>query len=128
MIELVEVKPLVDIKILKETIERCGIANVKQKVLYPSTYVYQNFDSVYIVHFKSMFTLTRPSGYHNLSEKDIERRNSIIFCLQNWKLIEVVNPKDIEPHNEYVYILPYKDKHLWKIAHKFSVEGTEVLK
>jgi hypothetical protein len=128
MKELVEIRPLVDLKVIKETLERCGIANIKEKILYPSVYVYQNFDSIYIVHFKSMFTLTRPSGYHNLSLKDVERRNSIIFCLQNWGLIEVVNPEDIEPHNEFVYILSHKEKPKWKISHKFNIEGTEITK
>lgn len=126
--KLVKIKPLVDIKIIKETVTRCGIANKKKKILYPTVYLYQNFEDIYIIHFKQLFTLTRPNGYNNLSEKDIERRNSIIFCLQNWKLIEVVDKKEIEPHNEFVFVLSHKDKHDWTICHKFNINNTEVLK
>lgn len=124
---LVEVELKSDIKVVKETLTRCGIANKKKNILFPSCYLYQNFERFYIVHFKSMFTLTRATGYNNLSEKDIERRNSIIFCLENWGLISVINKKDIEPHNEYVYVLPYIEKNKWTICHKFNVNNTEVI-
>lgn len=124
--ELVKITPLVDIKVIKETLSRMGIPNKKKSVLYPSCYLYRNFEDYYIVHFKSMFTLTRSNGYKNLSEEDIERKNSIIFCLKNWGLIDV-DEELIKPHDKFVYVLPYKDKSNWKIEHKFNVAGTEIL-
>lgn len=125
--ELIEIKLLADEKVIKETITRIGIANKKRKILYPSCYLYKNFEKYYIIHFKSMFTLTRANGYNNLSNQDIERRNSIIFCLENWGLISVVNSDDIKPHNEYVYVLPHTEKNKWQICHKFNVNNCEVL-
>lgn len=125
--ELVKIRPLVDVKVLKETLSRMGIPNKKKRILYPSCYVYQNFEDYYICHFKSMFTLTRQTGYNNLSEEDIERRNSIVFCLKNWGLVELDEDSNIEPHNKFVYVLPYKEKHSWQIQHKFNTSGHEVL-
>lgn len=124
---MVEVKLLADSKIVKETLSRMGIANKKKNILYPSCYLYQNFESYYVVHFKEMFLLTRANGYNNISNKDIERKNSIIFCLENWGLVEVLDKKTIEPHDEFVYVLPFKDKHKWNIQHKFNVSSTEVV-
>jgi len=125
---LVEVKLLCDVKVIKETVSRIGIANKRKKILYPSCYLYQNFEQYYIVHFKELFLIARASGYNNISEKDLERKNSIIFCLENWNLIEILNKDDIEPHNEYVYVLPHNEKKDWEICHKFNVSGTEVIK
>lgn len=124
---LVEVNLLADTKVIKETLSRIGIANKKQRILYPTAYLYQNFEKHYIVHFKEMFLLTRSNGYNNISEKDIERKNSIIYCLKNWNLIEVINEDDIEPHEEFVYVLPFKEKSEWIITHKFNTNGTEVV-
>lgn len=123
---MVEVVLKTDTKIIKETLSRIGIANKKKNVLFPSCYLYANFEKFYIVHFKEMFLLTRANGYNNISEKDLERKNSIIFCLENWGLIDVVDKSTIDPHNEYVYVLPHKDKHKWSIEHKFNLNGTEV--
>jgi len=127
MKELIEVKPLVDINIIKESMSRMGIANKKKKILYPSCYLYKNFETYYIIHFKSMFTITRSNGYSNISEKDIERRNSIIFCLENWKLIDIIDKNEIEPHNEYVFVLSHKEKYNWIIEHKFNLNNVEII-
>lgn len=123
---LVEVNLLSDTKVIKETLSRMGIANKKKNILFPSCYLYQNFERYYIVHFKEMFLLTRANGYNNISEKDLERKNSIIFCLENWGLISIINKDDINPHTEYVYVLSHNDKHNWTINHKFNINGTEV--
>lgn len=123
--ECIQIIPKADVRVIKETLSRIGIPNKKKKILYPSCYLYQNFEDYYIVHFKSLFTLTRTSGYKNLSEEDIERKNSIIFILQNWDLIEVKD--DITPHNKYVFVLPFNQKRNWQICHKFNVNGNEIL-
>lgn len=123
---MTKVKPLVDIKIIKETLTRLGIQNSKKKFLYPSCYMYQNFDDYYILHFKELFTMTRPNGYNNLSLEDIERKNSIIFCLKNWGLVDV-DEETIVPHSKYVFVLPYSEKSNWKIIHKWNTSGYEMV-
>ena len=122
---MVRIEPIADIKVIKETLTRIGIANKKEKILFPSCYIYQNFEDFYIVHFKEMFILTRENGYNNISEEDLERKNSIIFCLKNWGLIDV-DMELIENHDKFVYVLPFGQKDQWEICHKFNVNGVEI--
>ena len=118
-IELVEITPKTDIKVIEETLCRIGIANRKDHVLYPSAYLYKKDEKLHIVHFKQLFYLTRKNGYKNISEEDYIRRNAVMFCLKNWGLIDVKD-SDIEPHNRTVYVLSHKDKPNWQIEHKFN--------
>lgn len=118
--ELLEVKLLVDKKVIQETTNRIGIANKKKKVLYPSCYIYEKDNKIYLVHFKQLFELTRENAYSNTSEEDVKRRNAVAFCLANWNLIEV-DEKKIEPHDTFVFVLPYKEKSEWKINHKINL-------
>jgi len=124
---LIEVEPLCDIAVLKETLSRIGIANKKQKILYPSCYLYEAFDTFYIAHFKQLFLLTRQDGYNNLGPDDLCRRNGIIYCLKSWGLIDA-DDTSIEPHDKYVFVLPYKEKADWRIEHKFNSSSLEVPK
>lgn len=121
IIDLVEVELAegVDVKVIKETLSRMGIANKKEKILYPSCYLYEEDGCYFIAHFKELYAL-RENGFNNLSEKDLDRRNAIIFCLEKWGLIEVVYPEQIENHEMFVFILPYSEKHSWKINHKYK--------
>lgn len=124
---LIEIVPLVDLNIIKETLTRIGIANKKAKILYPTCYIYPNFDKHYIVHFKELFLLTRPNGYNNMSLDDIKRKNSILYCLKEWKLIKVLNEELINPHDEFIFVLPYKDKLEWAIEHKFNISNLDIM-
>jgi len=125
MENLLKVKVLVDDKVIKETLNRIGIANKKKKILYPSCYLYECEGRQYIVHFKQMFLLTRDSAYNAICEDDILRRNAIAFCLKNWGLIEVEDVK-IEPHNKFVFVLPHNQKMVWKISHKFNFRSINI--
>ena len=117
---LVKVKLLKDEKVIKETCNRCGIANKKKKILYPSCYLYEQDGEFYIAHFKELFLMTRDNGYNNISEEDIKRRNAVIFCLKNWGLIEV-DDETIEPHDVFVFVLPHQQKRDWRISHKINL-------
>jgi hypothetical protein len=122
---MIEVIPKVDVKVINETLSRIGIANKQDKVLYPSCYLFQNFEKCYIVHFKELFALTRANAYLNISEDDISRKNSIICRLAVWDLIEIVNYEDLQTCDDFVYILSYKEKteNDWKIIHKFNINS-----
>jgi hypothetical protein len=120
-LKLIQVIPLVDIQIIQETLTRLGIANRKQKVLYPTCYLYREPEGkFYICHFKEVFLLTKSSSYNNISDEDLARRNAIIFNLSNWKLIEVVDPTLIENHKPYIFVLPYEMKKEWRVLHKLN--------
>src|SRR5574343_57383 len=122
--KLIEIKPLADIAVIKETLARCGIANKKKKILYPSCYLYEAFGVYYIAHFKQLFLLTRQDGYNNLCEDDLARRNGIIFCLKNWGLIDV-DESIIEPHDKFIFVLPFKEKNEWIISNKFNINNVD---
>jgi len=118
---LLEIKPLVDLKIISESLSRIGISDKKKKILYPSCYIYQQDNKTYLAHFKQMFLLTRDSAYNAICEDDIKRRNAIAYCLRSWGLIEV-NEDNITPHDIYVFVLPHNQKQEWKINHKFNLK------
>lgn len=122
---MIEIIPKVAPKIISETLSRCGIANKKEKILYPSCYLFENFEKMYIVHFKELFALTRPNAYLNISESDINRKNSIICRLASWDLIEIVNYEQMLNCDDFIYILTHKEKSAgnWKIIHKFNINS-----
>ena len=117
--ELLKVKLLTDKKVVQETTNRIGIANKRKQILYPSCYIYEKDGETYLVHFKQLFVL-RDNGYNNVCDEDIKRRNAVAFCLKNWGLIDVED-EEIEPHDIYVFVLPHKEKHEWKISHKVNL-------
>jgi hypothetical protein len=122
---MIEVIPKVDIKIINETLSRIGIANKKERILYPSCYLYQNFEKFYIVHFKELFALTRPNAYLNISVNDISRKNSVICRLAAWGLIEIVNFEELNNCDDFIFVLSHKEKKLnnWKVIHKFNINS-----
>jgi hypothetical protein len=118
--DLLKVVLKVDYKIVNETLNRIGVANKKEHILYPSCYLFNLNGTYYLVHFKQMFALTRNDAYNNISKEDISRRNGIAYCLQNWNLI-TVDENDIEERGKFVFVLPYHEKQNWIIEHKFNV-------
>jgi len=113
---------------IKETLTRIGIASRKDKVLYQSCNILHKRDketneSRYaILHFKELFIL---DGKNNtLDNEDIARRNTITNLLEEWGLLEIVNPSDCEeqvaPLNK-IKILPHRDKKDWTLESKYAV-------
>jgi hypothetical protein len=136
--QMILIKPIADIKVIKETLSRIGIANKKQKILYPTCYLYPNFEDYYIVHFKELFLLTRNDGYMNLCDEDIARKNSIVYCLLHWGLIDLEGivrgsdgnissvPESLKPHDKFVFVLKNNEKHKWNISHKFNMNSIDL--
>lgn len=124
---LLEVKLLVDIKVISETLSRIGIANKIKKILFPSCYLHEIDGKFYLVHFKQLFMLTRETAYNAICEDDYLRRNAIAFCLRSWGLIDVEEEK-ILPHDKFVYVLPHNEKSNWSINHKFNFRNINTTK
>lgn len=120
--EHIEIQLLASDKVISETLSRIGIANKNKKILFPTCYLYQKDNKVFIYHFKQMFKLINKSAYNNLTDDDIIRRNAIIFCLKNWKLIDC-NIEQITPYNKFVFVLPFPEKNEWLINHKFNINA-----
>ncbi len=120
----IEVSLKADLKVIKETLTRCGIVNNKRKIIYPSCYIVEQFGKHYIFHFKELFSITRANYYNNISEEDIHRKNAIIYCLKQWGLIEV-DETLIDPHNMFVFVLPHSKKNEYCVYHKFNTATIE---
>ena len=70
---------------VRETLTRIGVASRKDKKLFQSCHILHKQGRYFIVHFKELFAL---DGKHsNLSDNDIERRNTIAQLLSDWGLI-----------------------------------------
>ena len=123
--ELLEIKPLVDLKVIVETLTRLGIANKEKKIIYPSCYLIEKDNRIFLAHFKQCFLLEGNNSYNNISLDDIHRRNAIAFCLKNWKLIDVDNSL-IEPHTRFIFVLPHKDKHNWQVINKWTAQRNKI--
>jgi hypothetical protein len=110
-----------DFSVVRETLERVGVINKKKKIFIPSCYVVGTDDEdVYrIVHFKELFPLVgRETNY---SEDDEARRNTIVFLLKNWNLIEPIDQKDISTYlGKKIPVLPHDQKNEYNIIHKFK--------
>ena len=119
---MIEIKLLVDKKIIVESCSRIGIANKKKKILFPSCYLYEQDGKVYIAHFKELFALTRENSYNNMCLEDELRLKATIFNLKHWGLVEV-DDLTIEPHNKFLFVLPFKEKKDWEISHKFNIKN-----
>jgi hypothetical protein len=121
--EMIEVKLKEDDDFLKvkETLTRIGIASRREKKLYQSCHILHKQGKYYIVHFKELFALDgKPT---NLSENDIERRNTVVNLLHEWDLVEIVNPEKAQPtvSIRQMKILPFSEKPEWDLQAKYSI-------
>ena len=106
---------------VKETLTRIGIASRREKKLYQSCHILHKQGKYYIVHFKELFALDgKPT---NLSENDIERRNTVVNLLHEWDLVEIVNPEKAQPtvSIRQMKILPFSEKTVWDLQAKYSI-------
>lgn len=123
MVEVVLKQPDDFLKI-KETLTRIGVASRKDNCLYQSCHILHKQGRYFIVHFKELFLLDgKPS---NLTENDLQRRNTIIRLLDDWGLIEMTN----EPKGEYaplrqIKIIPFKEKEMWDLRPKYNIGQTK---
>ena len=117
---MIEVKLKVSDKVIIETLSRCGIANHREKILYPSCYLFVQDDKYYVAHFKEMFIILKSDSYFNFTDSDKERLNAIVYNFSNWELIEKIDDSLIDPHKIKIDIINFTDKKNWKISHKIK--------
>jgi len=106
---------------VRETLTRIGISSKKDRKLYQSCHILHKQGRYFIVHFKELFLLdSKPS---NLTQNDVQRRNSIATLLSDWGLITIVNPEqaqDVAPLRQ-IKIISYKDKDNWELCPKYNI-------
>jgi hypothetical protein len=107
---------------IKETLSRIGLASKKENILYQSCHILHKQSKYYIVHFKELFLLDGKEA--TLSEGDVARRNKIVNLLEEWCLLEQVDPsKSEEPQSplNQIKIIPFKDKAKWDLVTKYTI-------
>ncbi len=109
------------VRTIKETLTRIGIACRSSQTLYPTCYLIDDDDGNFkIAHFKELFKFIRPDATADLTEDDVERRNTIIGMLQKWRMID----SDVKYTNDrFVFVLRAAEKRDWYIRHKINVRG-----
>lgn len=120
MIEITLKKPEDFLKV-KETLTRMGIANNKDKVLYQSCHILQKKGLYYIVHFKEM--LRMDGRQVEMTEEDEVRRDSIVWLLEDWGLIEIVPGQRtfMKDLTNNFRVISFKQKHEWKLVPKYTI-------
>lgn len=107
---------------VRETLTRIGVSSRKERILYQSCHILHKQGKYYIVHFKELFALDgKPS---NISENDIQRRNTIANLLEQWGLIKILNPHivkdDMAPIHQ-IKIIAFKEKDDWELVTKYNI-------
>jgi hypothetical protein len=78
------------------------------------------------VHFKELFALDGKQT--DLTENDLERRNTIAKLLSDWelvKIIEVTKFTDLAPLSQ-IKIIAFKDKGEWDLQTKYNIGNKRV--
>jgi len=111
---------------VKETLTRIGIASRREKKLFQSCHILHKQGKYYIVHFKELFALDgKPT---NISENDIERRNTVVNLLNEWDLVEIVVPEKAQPTTSIrqMKILPFSEKAEWDLQAKYTIGNVSI--
>ena len=106
---------------VRETLTRIGVASRKDKTLYQSCHILHKQGKYYIVHFKELFALDGKKA--TLVANDVQRRNTIAILLQDWNLIDIVQPtaaEDKAPLSQ-IKVLPFKEKNEWNLVAKYNI-------
>jgi len=107
--------------LVKETLERMGVPSGHKKKLYQSCHILHKRGFYYIVHFKELFALDGKDT--NITENDIQRRNTIASMLESWKLLKIVKPLgegDMVPRRD-IKVIKHSDKDNWTLEAKYSI-------
>ena len=128
----VQLKEPDDFLKVRETLTRIGVASRKDKKLFQSCHILHKQGRYFIVHFKELFALDGKEA--NLTENDIERRNTIAQLLADWGLIAIINATVAEKKAplSQIKVLAFKEKNDWDLQAKYNIgkkiedEGTEV--
>ena len=128
----VQLKEPDDFLKVRETLTRIGVASRKDKKLFQSCHILHKQGRYFIVHFKELFALDGKES--NLSDNDIERRNTIAQLLADWGLIAIINSSVAESKAplSQIKVLAFKEKSEWDLQAKYNIgkkpedEGTQV--
>lgn len=105
----------------KETLTRIGVASKYKKELYQTAHILYKNNSYYIIHYKFGFALDNRNA--TITVNDLERLHTIAHLLDEWGLVKVKTPAQIEdkaPLNQ-IKIISFSDKTNWNLVEKYSL-------
>jgi len=111
---------------IRETLTRIGVASRKDKILYQSCHILHKQSRYFIVHFKELFALDGKSA--ELTDNDLQRRNTIAKLLVDWGLVKVIEPdyfRDYAPLSQ-IKVISHKEKDEWKLETKYNIGKKKV--
>lgn len=106
---------------VRETLTRIGVASRKDKILYQSCHILHKQGRYFIVHFKELFALDGKTA--DLTDNDLQRRNTISKLLVDWGLVKINNPQlfqDYAPLSQ-IKVISHKEKDEWKLETKYNI-------
>lgn len=106
---------------VRETLTRIGVASRKDKILYQSCHILHKQGRYYIVHFKELFALDGKQA--DITDNDLQRRNTIAKLLSDWGLVKIINPDlitDQAPLSQ-IKVIAFKDKDEWDLQAKYNI-------
>ena len=115
----VQLKEPDDFLKVRETLTRIGVASRKDKKLFQSCHILHKQGRYFIVHFKELFALDGKSA--NLSDNDVERRNTIAQLLSDWGLVTLKGEVDPVAPLSQIKIISFKDKNDWTLETKYNI-------
>lgn len=107
---------------VKETLTRIGVSSKTENKLWQSCHILHKKGKYYIVHFKELFLLDGLSS--SIDENDIGRRNTIAKLLEEWGLLQIVDPakiQDLQVGINQIKIIAHKDKNNWELIPKYHI-------
>jgi len=112
---------------LKETLQRMGVANRRDKKLCQTAHVLHKQGRYYIAHFKLMMALDGKPA--ELSENDLGRMNLIVRYLKEWGMIIPVDTSWEQPMGSpsMLKVLKHSEKDDWELTNKYTV-GSKTFK
>ena len=109
---------------VRETLSRIGVASRKDNTLYQSCHILHKQGRYFITHFKELFALDGKAA--DFSENDLQRRNTIAKLLNDWGLVDILNPEkhqDCATLNQ-IKVISHKEKGEWNLVQKYNI-GTK---
>ena len=123
----VQLKEEDDFLKVRETLTRIGVSSRKERILYQSCHILHKQGKYYIVHFKELFALDgKPS---NISDNDVQRRNTIANLLEQWGLVKIMNPQIVRDNMAPIHqikIISFKEKDDWELVTKYNIRKKKV--
>ena len=110
--------------LVKETLSRIGIFSKRNNTLSQTASLLHKKGRYRILHFKEFFILDGKSA--NITEDDLNRRNRIVYLLDQWNLIKIDKEQyeyvknNMSPMNS-IKIIPFKEKDDYVLKVQYTV-------